>query len=219
MEGHPEDIPLLMHRCEVVYLLFRYGESLCGEMRNRVLNRITKIMEERKLNSQNNRQWVALEPTEIKNAVELFNNDWMVLASGKPGHFNAMTISWGQMGELWGKPVVTVFVRDSRYTKEFLDEYGHFSLCAFPDTYHKALGYIGSHSGRDGDKLSVVDLHPGFTALGNPTFQEAVLCMECRTMYRHRMLKEELPAEALHWYEDGDFHTMYIAEILNVMKR
>jgi len=29
-----------------------------------------------------------------------------------------MTISWGQMGELWGRRIITVYVRDSRYIKE-----------------------------------------------------------------------------------------------------
>lgn len=176
-------------------------------------------MEERNLINQANRLWVALDPTEVKNAVELFDKDWMVLAAGKQGDFNAMTISWRQMGELWGKPIITVFVRDSRYTKEFIDKYGYFTVNAFPDTYRKALSYIGRHSGRDGDKLSVVDIHPEFTDLGNPMFKESTLCIECRTMYKHRMTKEELPAEVLHWYEDNDLHTMYVGEILNVMKR
>jgi hypothetical protein len=51
------------------------------------------------------RKWKAIEPTDVKNAVELFDKDWMVLAAGKEGDFNAMTISWGQMGELWNKPI------------------------------------------------------------------------------------------------------------------
>lgn len=59
-------------------------------------------------------QWKAIKPTEVKNAVELFDKDWLVLAAGKEGDFNAMTISWGQMGELWNKRIITVYVRDSR---------------------------------------------------------------------------------------------------------
>ena len=33
-----------------------------------------------------------------------------------------MTVSWGGLGVLWGKNVVNIFIRDSRYTKEFLDK-------------------------------------------------------------------------------------------------
>lgn len=39
--------------------------------------------------------WTAIEPMEVKNAVELFDEDWMVLAAGITGDYNAMTISWG----------------------------------------------------------------------------------------------------------------------------
>lgn len=37
-----------------------------------------------------------IESTDVKNAVELFDKDWMVLAAGKEGDFNAMAISWGR---------------------------------------------------------------------------------------------------------------------------
>ena len=37
-----------------------------------------------------------IESTDVKNAVELFDKDWMVLAAGKEGDFNAMAIRWGR---------------------------------------------------------------------------------------------------------------------------
>jgi flavin reductase (DIM6/NTAB) family NADH-FMN oxidoreductase RutF len=166
------------------------------------------------------RKWKAIEPTDVKNAVELFDKDWMVLAAGKEGNFNAMTISWGQMGELWNKPVIIVYVRDSRYTKEFIDKNDHFTVSAFPNVYHKALAYIGSHSGRNEHKLSIVGLNPEFTVLGNPTFKEATLCIECKIIYKHRMESSELPSDVIsQQYSDGDLHTMYVGEIVNVMER
>ena len=33
-----------------------------------------------------------------------------------------MTISWGGMGTLWDKPVVTVYVKLCRYTYGFMNE-------------------------------------------------------------------------------------------------
>jgi len=165
------------------------------------------------------KKWKAIEPTQVKNAVELFDEDWMVLAAGNKDAFNAMTISWGQMGELWGKRIITVYVRDSRYTKEFMDSNDHFTVSAFPGTYRRALAYIGSHSGRDGDKLSVVGLHPEFTALGNPTFNEASLFIECRTIYKYRIDTNNMAEDVRHVYDDGDIHTVYVGEILNVMEK
>ena len=33
-----------------------------------------------------------------------------------------MTASWGGLGVLWGKPVAFIFLRPTRYTKEFVDK-------------------------------------------------------------------------------------------------
>lgn len=164
-------------------------------------------------------QWKAIKPTEVKNAVELFDKDWLVLAAGKEGDFNAMTISWGQMGELWNKRIITVYVRDSRYTKEFMDKYDHFTVSAFPRTYRKAMSYIGSHSGRDGDKIAVAGVHPESTAKGNITFKEASLCIECKTIYKKRIDINDMAEEVRKVYADGDIHTVYVGEIVNVMER
>ena len=47
--------------------------------------------------------------------------EWALLTAGNKQESNTMTISWGGVGVLWGKNVVYVFVRDSRYTKELID--------------------------------------------------------------------------------------------------
>ena len=39
-----------------------------------------------------------------------------------------MTVSWGGTGVLWGKNVVFIFIRESRYTKDFIDNGEFFSL-------------------------------------------------------------------------------------------
>lgn len=57
--------------------------------------------------------WTKVDPTELKNAVELFANNKAALAVGKEGDLNATTMSWGSIGELWGKPIVTVVVDHS----------------------------------------------------------------------------------------------------------
>lgn len=97
------------------------------------------------------------------------------------------------MGELWNKAIVTVYIRHSHYTKEFIDKNGYFTVNAFPNSYRKALAYIGSHSGRNEHKLSIVGQNPEFTAEGHPTFKEATLCIECKTIYTHKMELNEMP--------------------------
>ena len=50
-----------------------------------------------------------------------FDKEWAFLNAGNMDKFNSMTVSWGGLGTLWGKPVATVYVRTSRYTHEFMD--------------------------------------------------------------------------------------------------
>ena len=80
--------------------------------------------------------------------------EWALLTAGNKQESNTMTISWGGVGVLWGKNVVYVFVRDSRYTKELIDAEDFFSLTFVSDQYRDALNYCGSHSGRNEDKIA-----------------------------------------------------------------
>jgi len=52
---------------------------------------------------------------------ELFQNEWALLTAGTKDHWNTMTIAWGGLGTLWGKPAATVYVRPDRYTFQFMD--------------------------------------------------------------------------------------------------
>ena len=65
------------------------------------------------------------------NPFTMIGKNWAVLTAGNQHKANVMTISWGGMGVLWGKNVCYVFVRDSRYTKQFMDLCSAFSLTFF----------------------------------------------------------------------------------------
>ena len=48
-----------------------------------------------------------------------------ILVTTKVGDkVNPMTIGWGTIGIQWGKPIFIAFVRESRYTKQLLEENG-----------------------------------------------------------------------------------------------
>ena len=57
-----------------------------------------------------------------------------------------------------GQNVAFIFVRDSRYTKEFIDANEFFSITFLSGQYRDALNYCGSHSGRDEDKFAAAGL-------------------------------------------------------------
>ena len=70
------------------------------------------------------------------NPYEKIAKDWMLITAGnKLDEYNTMTASWGQIGSLWGhgggKPTVTIYIRPTRYTKQFVDNNDYFSLSFF----------------------------------------------------------------------------------------
>ena len=148
------------------------------------------------------------------NVFEEINKNWMLITAKNPdGKVNTMTASWGMMGEIWGKEAVTVYIRQSRYTKEFVDSQDYFTLSLF-DGYKKELGVLGSKSGRDGDKISEV----GFTIEevdNQPTFSQCKAVLVCKKMYQDDIAIKDMKEDITKaMYQDGDQHTMYIAEIV-----
>ena len=170
----------------------------------------------------NSDQWQEIKPQNIDvNAVKLFANDWMLLSAGKDTSMNMMTIAWGALGELWGKPIVTVYVSTDRYTYKFLEDNEYFTVTAFPEQFRDKLQYIGSVSGRDEDKVKGSGLTPEFTKLGNPIYKEANLAIECKKIYAEQLKKELMPLEQRQWYDEKKLgvHMMYIGEIVNAWKK
>lgn len=116
----------------------------------------------------------------------LFDIRNLLLTAGSytQGHYNTMTIGWGFLGTMWNKPVAVVAVRPTRHTYHFMEAFPDFTITAFPDTYAEDLVYLGTNSGRDGDKLAQTKLHAVAAArVGSPGFAEAELCIECKKIY------------------------------------
>lgn len=148
-----------------------------------------------------------------------FQRDWFLVTAGDfvTGRWNTMTVSWGFLGILWNKPCVHVVIRPQRYTREFLDACDTFTVSAFDARYHEALSVLGSHSGRDGDKVAAAGLTPTATpGVAAPTFQEARLTFACRKRFRQPMDPASFldPETLSTWYPDRDYHIEYIGEIL-----
>ena len=83
-----------------------------------------------------------------------FHEDWALVAAGNMDDHNAMTVSWGGIGCLWNKPVATVYIRPNRHTYGYFEKNEYFTVSFYPGEYKKALGYLGTKSGRDEDKIA-----------------------------------------------------------------
>lgn len=153
------------------------------------------------------------------NPFEAIGKDWALVSAGSKQKANTMTVSWGGVGVLWGKNVAFIFVRDSRYTKEFIDNSDFFSISFLGKNYKEALSYCGSHSGRDVDKMKEAGLTWNYKH-SIPFIDEGELVLLCQKLSATRLTEDSfLSPDIKKWYADGDLHTMYIAEIIEAMAR
>ena len=107
--------------------------------------------------------------------------------------------------------------KSKKYTKQFMDREPLYTLCFFKDK-KKELAYLGSHSGRDEDKVAAVGLTPAFGD-GYTCFEEASLVLVCRKLYRAPLVEEGFVDKAIveDCYPERDFHDLYIGEIVKVL--
>ena len=149
----------------------------------------------------------------------LFNDKWALLSAGTKDKHNSMTISWGGMGTLWNKPVVTVYVRPNRHTYSFMNENDYFTVSFYPEEYRKALTLMGSKSGRDIDK----DAASGLTVkdLGKAvSYEEAEVTLLCKKIYFQDMNKENMLLDsAKDFYGDEAPHRIFIGEVVETIRR
>ena len=151
------------------------------------------------------------------NFVKMISNDWALLTAGTKDNFNTMTVSWGGIGELWGKDVCFVFVRPQRYTYEFMEKNDYFSLSFFGGEYKKELGICGSKSGRDIDKMAETGFLPvDFeNAVG---YEQAKLNVVLKKLAYQDMKPDGFIDESImNNYANNDFHRVYVGEIVKVV--
>lgn len=161
-----------------------------------------------------------ISPNELNlNPVAEIGERWMLITAEKDGKANTMTASWGGVGVMWNKPVVTCYIRPQRYTREFVDSAEYFSICFFDDEYKDALTLCGKYSGKDFDKIS----KSGLTVASDgkaPYFEQANTVLVCRKLYRQEMKPECFIEPKLDAnYPSKDYHIMYLGEIVQCLKK
>jgi len=126
---------------------------------------------------------------------------------------NTMTISWGFIGFIWGRPHFITVVRPQRFTKPMLDNAQAFTVSVPYGTMGDALRVCGTQSGRDIDKSAVVSF--GVAKAVDGCYVEGCDAVyECRVACVDEMREDVLPAEIRKFYADKDYHMVYIGEIV-----
>ena len=152
------------------------------------------------------------------NPFSKIGKDWMLLTAGNSENFNTMTASWGQLGVLWSRNVLTCYIRPNRYTYEFVEDNEYFTASFFGEQYRKALSFCGAHSGRDCDKIKETGLTPAVLGKGI-SFEEADMVFVCRKLYSYDMKESGFLTDdgiAAQNYGSAPYHRAYIAEIVSV---
>lgn len=161
-------------------------------------------------------EFLNISPDMIEtNVISLIGNEWMLITAEKDGVCNTMTASWGGMGVMWNKPSAFVFIRPQRYTFEFVEASDTLTLSFFDEKYRDALKLCGSVSGRDRDKIT----ESGLTLThrcGMSCFEEAKLTLFCRKRYSQYLTEDSVCDPSVkNNYTAGDYHKMYICEIIS----
>jgi len=145
-----------------------------------------------------------------KDITEVLGNG--VLLTTKADKVNSMTIGWGNLGVIWGKPEFIVFVREHRFTKGQLDKNPEFTVnIPYGDFNKKILGYCGTKSGHDVDKVKELNLtleDPEIITV--PAIRELPLTLECKVNYKQIMdlnaISEENKQSFYPQDVDSSFH-------------
>jgi len=151
-------------------------------------------------------------------SIQALENGGMLLTTGEQG--NPMTIGWGVVGSIWGRPVFQVLVRPSRYSFSLLEELAEFTVCLPSDGQQKVLAVCGSKSGRDLDKIDACSLSLGASErVSVPYITECAAHYECRVIHVNDVVNATLAPDLIaRSYPKGDFHRVYFGEILGVYR-
>ena len=151
--------------------------------------------------------------------IRILARDRMLLtAEGADGKLNSMTVGWGGLGVMWGKPVVFYGVRPERYTHDLTESGISVSLSAFSLSDAGLLSYFGTHSGRNLDKYAAAQLTPIRMPDGGIGFANATLVLTAEKCYSAPICGDGFRNAALDgiWYPKKDYHTLYFSVIRSI---
>lgn len=151
----------------------------------------------------------------------------ILLTTKRGEEVNSMTIGWGTMGVDWSLPMFIVYVRESRYTKQLLEENGEFTInVPMGDIDKNILSICGTKSGRDMNKIQELGLHlEEPMSISVPGIKELPLTLECKVFYKQQQDLSAIPQkildrfypvedDTLHPGSDRDYHICYYGQIL-----
>ena len=164
-----------------------------------------------------------ISPEEIPADVfTLFGKIFPVVTVRKPESYNAMVASGGGMAVHFRKPATWLIFPSNRYTLELIKKEQAYTLSFFSDSHREQCMFLGTKSGRESNKMKEVELTAIETPLGNMSFEEARLIIECRLTHVTTVNADDFYAEDAKEYlakaytEPGEIRQYVFGEITSV---
>jgi len=124
-----------------------------------------------------------------------------VIMSGTMEEPDGMLASWVSPVS-FSPPLLMVSVSEKRHTYKLIEKHREFAVSFFPKKFLDSAFYLGTHSGRNENKIKKLDLEVmKGEKTSIPLLKDCVSHIECRL---HRKIKT------------GD-HFLFIGEVVNVM--
>jgi flavin reductase (DIM6/NTAB) family NADH-FMN oxidoreductase RutF len=144
----------------------------------------------------------------------LANGGLLLASTRKDGASNVMTIGWATLGRVWGLPVMIVLVRPSRYTYQFIESSGLFTVNVPTPAMRSYVNLCGTKSGRDVDKLADVSTAMGHT-VDAVILPDCPMVYECKVVHTNDIIPQNLVSDiAQRAYRRGDYHRLYYGQII-----
>lgn len=156
----------------------------------------------------------------MQNPFELIGREKLLLTAGNADNYNTMTASWGTVGVLWNKKVISAVIRPQRYTFEFFEREPYFTVSVLNPGMEDIYRICGTKSGRDCDKVSLAGLTPVFIEKGI-TFEQARMAFVCRKIYVQDLDPKGFvdPTIEKQNYPLKDYHRLYCGEIIDILEK
>lgn len=162
-------------------------------------------------------------------SVELYAEEFLkqmpkgiFLTVKKGDKINTMTIGWGSIGIVWGKPTIVAMIRPSRFTYELLENTNEFTISVPKiDTMKKELIFCGKKSGRDVNKFEEckLDLVEG-EEINVPIIDNCEIFYECKVINKGELNVDNMDSKLLNsCYPSDDIHTMYYGQIVKSYRK
>jgi flavin reductase (DIM6/NTAB) family NADH-FMN oxidoreductase RutF len=157
---------------------------------------------------------------ETGHPIKLIADEWALLSAGHAEDWNTMTISWGGVGELWGRDVAFVFVRPQRHTLRYIESNDYFTLSF--GLSREVTSLCGKCSGRDFALPNGKIAEAGLTAYvqgGAVWPAETKLVLVCKKIAKQTLEPAGFLDPAIEKnYAAGDYHFMFVGEIIESLK-